>query len=108
MIRYNDFLRLILAAPECESVDNYLAEMGGSVEIDDVALLETIYHMSHSGLSIKTISGACSMSVRQISIRYGLPQRTLEDWAAGRRNPPAWQLPLIAYAVLSDVVMQDG
>lgn len=108
IICYNDFLRLLLAAPECESVDKYLAEVGGSVNADAVALLESIYRMAHDGISVKAISGACGISVRQIAIQYGLPQRTLEDWAAGRRNPPAWQLPLIAYAVLSDRTVQDG
>lgn len=37
-----------------------------------------------------------------LSRDYGLPTRTLEDWSANRRTPPAWQLPLVAYAVLSD------
>lgn len=108
MIAYHDFLRLLLAAPECCELDSYLAEEGGSVPPEALPLLEPIYRMSHDGLTIKSIADSVGLSLRQLAIRYGLPYRTVQDWGAGLRNPPAWQLPLIAYAVLSDRVDQDG
>lgn len=102
MICYNDFIRLLLAAPECDSLDLYLAEMGGSVPLNVLDLLGMIYTASHDGLTIRTIADAAGLSLRKLAMNYGLPLRTVQDWAAGVRNPPAWQLPLIAYAVLSD------
>ena len=107
MIRYNDFVRLLLAAPECDSLGVYLAETGGSVPPDALKLLELIYDAAHDGLSIRAIATASGLSLRKLAMTYGLPLRTVQDWAAGVRNPPVWQLPLIAYAVLSDKVVRD-
>lgn len=108
MIAYHDFMRLLYAAPECDGLDVYLAEEGGSVPPEALPLLEAVYTAGHDGLTIKTIADSAGLSMRQLAIRYGLPYRTVQDWAAGLRTPPAWQLPLIAYAVLSDRVVQDG
>lgn len=100
MISYTDFRRLILAAPDCDTPDLCLAEEGGSIDAADLALLPAIWSMAHDGLTIKAISAACELPVRQIALQLGLPQRTVENWASGVTAPPAWQLPLIAYAVL--------
>lgn len=106
MIPFTDFRRLILAASECSALDQYMAECGGSVPLDDpseaISLLDTLYRIGHDGLTIKRISEACSIPVRQIAIRYGIPTRTLENWSSGDRKPSDWQLSLIAYAVISD------
>ena len=107
MICYNDFIRLLLAAPECDDLDIYLSEVGGSVPMVALPLLEKIYAAAHDGLTIRSIANAAGLSLRKMAMVYGLPLRTVQDWAAGVRNPPAWQLPLIAYAVLSDKVVQD-
>lgn len=107
MICYNDFHRLLLAATECDSLDLYMAEMGGSVPQGALTLLEMIYAAAHDGLTIRTIADAAGLSMRKLAMTYGIPLRTVQDWAAGVRNPPAWQLPLIAYAVLSDKVVRD-
>ena len=104
MICYNDFHRLLLAAPECDSLDLYMAEMGGSVPQGALTLLEMIYASAHDGLTIRTIADAAGLSMRKLAMVYGLPLRTVQDWAAGDRTPPEWQLPLIAYAVMSDSI----
>lgn len=106
MIPYTDFRRLLTDVSECRDLESYIAEVGGSVPLEDVdetiRLLTTVWNMSHDGLTVKSIAAACGISVRQIAIRYGLPTRTVENWASSERTPPTWQLPLIAYAVLSD------
>lgn len=102
MITYTDFRRLILAAPECDSLELYLAEEGGSVEPEYVTLLGRCYTAAHDGLTIRTIADAAGLSLRKLAMTYGLPVRTVQDWAAGVRKPPEWQLPIIAYAVLTD------
>lgn len=106
MITYTDFRRLLTDATECQDRDSYIAEVGGSVSLRDVTevmrILDAIWTMGHDGLTIKSVSEACEISMRQIAIKYGLPTRTVESWSSGERKPPKWQLPLIAYAVLSD------
>lgn len=111
MIPYSDFRRLLMDAAECADFDQYVAEVGGSVPLDDVPqvlkLLQNLWDMAHDGLTIKSIATTCERSVRSIAVDYGLPTRTVESWAMGERTPPTWQLPLIAYAVLSDCLPDD-
>lgn len=106
MIPYSDFRRLLTDVSEFTGLEAYIAEVGGSVPMDDVEdtihLLTIMWEMARDGLTIKSISAACDISVRQIALRYGLPTRTVENWAGGKTEPPVWQLPLIAYAVVSD------
>jgi DNA-binding transcriptional regulator YiaG len=106
MITYTRFLSLLSDVPDCASLDEYIAECGGSVPADSaeeaIRLLTAIWTMSRDGLSIKSVAAACEVSVRRIAITLDIPARTVEDWSSGVRNPSPWQLPLIAYAVLSD------
>lgn len=106
MITYQDFRCLLTDATECKDLETYIAEVGGSVPMDDVGkvvkLLTIIWDMGHAGLTIRSLSAACDLSVRRIAMQYGLSTRTVENWSSGDRTPPSWQLPLIAYAVISD------
>lgn len=108
MINYTTFRRLLISSSECPEKDAYIAEVGGSVPMDDVCkvvpLLSAVWAMGHAGLTVKSISAACGVAMRQIALTYGLPIRTVEAWSTGNRTPPEWQLPLIAYAVLSDYI----
>ena len=110
MIPYQDFKRLLMDVSECNDLDAYIAEVGGSVPMDDVddvlKLLTIIWGMGNEGLTIKSLSAACDISVRRIAMKYGLPTRTLENWASETRTPPEWQLPIIAFAVLSDYMSE--
>ena len=110
MINYTDFLRLLYAVPDCSTLDEYIAECGGSVPLDDINqvidLLGLIYEIG-CDLSIKTIAAACGISVRRLAMSYGIPTRTVENWSSGPARPPLWQLPLIAYAAISDVMQKD-
>lgn len=106
MIPYSDFRRVLMDAAQCADFDAYVAEVGGSVPLDDVedvlCLLRLTWTLGHEGLTIRKIAEVCGLSMRRLAMEYGLPTRTVENWAAGVRNPPEWQLPLIAYAALSD------
>lgn len=106
MIPYQDFLRLLTDVTECNDLDSYIAEVGGSVPLDDVTtvigLLTDIWELGKGGLTVSKIAAVSETSLRHLAMTYGLPYRTVQDWAAGARTPPEWQLPLIAYAVLSD------
>lgn len=110
MINYTDFLRLLYSVPDCATLDEYIAECGGSVPLDDVDqvidLLGLIYEIGLD-LSIKNIAASCGVSVRRLAMSYGIPTRTVENWASGAARPPLWQLPLIAYAAISDVMQKE-
>lgn len=107
MISYSDFVRLLTDTAEFDSQADYIADRGGSVPLDDTQavckLLQRIWIMGRDGLTIQSIMEAAGKSLLTISKTYGLPYRTSQDWKLGNRQPPRWQLPLLAYAVLSDL-----
>lgn len=107
MIPYTDFRRLLTDTTEFATLEAYIAGCGGSVPLDDVQavckLLEQIWVMGRNGLNVQSVMSACGESLHALARAYGVPYRTLQDWKLGNRTPPEWQLPLLAYAVLSDL-----
>lgn len=106
MIRFERFYCLLADARECRDFDEFCRECGSTTGVEDVPqalrLLRAAWTMGHEGLTIRKIAEACDISMRRLAMIYGLPTRTVENWAAEVRRPPEWQLPLIAYAALSD------
>lgn len=106
MIPYSDFARLLTDTAEYTDFDQYVAECGGSVPLNDVSdvlhVLRIIWAMGHEGLTIKTIAAACDRSVRSFYRDYGIPVRTLENWSINVRTSAPYVLPLVAYAATSD------
>lgn len=106
MVAYSVFCKLLSRATECVDFDQYVAECSGSVPLDDaddvLRLMRATWAMGHEGLTIRKIAETCDRSMRSIAMDYGLPYRTVQNWAGGVNRPPECQLPLIAYAVLSD------
>lgn len=106
MISYTTFRALLSDVPDCPDFDTYAAECGGAVPLDNandvIRLLTAIWTMAHNGLTIKSIAQACDISVLSLARDLDISRRTVGDWSTGDRTPPEWQLPLIAYAVLSD------
>ena len=39
----------------------------------------------------------------EFSKKYGIPVRTLEDWDAGKKNPPDYVMDLLARAIFEDL-----
>lgn len=105
MIPYTTFLALLSDVQDFYTVDLFCAECGGSIPADDPAvahrILSAIWAMAHDGLSIRSIADACDLSMLSLCKHLDISRRTVGDWATGQRNPPAWQLPLIAYATVS-------
>lgn len=108
MISYQDFCRLLTDMQEFETLDAYIAECGGSVNVEPVEavikLLEIIWELGHDGLNIDRILKINAASLMNMSQEYKIPYRTLQGWRRAERNPPEWLLPMIAYAVLSDTL----
>lgn len=107
MIPYHDFTRLLTDTKKFETPAAYIANYGGSVPLDDTRevckLLQRIWALGHDGLSVQRIADTSDRALRALAQAYGIPYRTMQDWKSGERHPPEWQLPLIAYAVLSDL-----
>lgn len=106
MIPFNDFLRLLNDASNFPDVEQFIAELGGSVPIDDadevIRLLNIIWDMGSGGLTIDSIFQTCGRSMRNFAMTYHLPYNTVQNWHLGVTCPPAWQLPFLAYAAASD------
>ena len=105
---YTELHRLLIDADDCETFEQYLAEVGGSLdaefyETENAAynLLADIWklHGSHTYRTMVEISG---ISNRQIAVRYGIPIRTAENWHIGKREIAPYLLDLVAADVLSD------
>lgn len=107
MIPYADFARLLADTKKYDQFEAYAAECGGSVPVDNmysaIALLTQIWALGHDGLSIDSIRAVADVTLAELCRDYKVPYRTVQDWGAGRRKPPEWLLPLLAYAVLTDV-----
>lgn len=48
-------------------------------------------------MTIAELRTAAGMSRAELSRFSGIPIRTLEDWEAERRTPPAWAVELLAF-----------
>lgn len=108
MIRYHHFLQLLHDSAEFSSESAFIAEFADSLPVPGASnrenLARAVWQMGSTGtVTIGSIAAACGLSVSALARSLGMPLRTLQNWAGGVTTPPPWQLPLIAYAVLSDV-----
>lgn len=111
MISYDDFRRLAMDASECQTLEGYLAEVGGSVLMGDAQqatrLLEAIYQVASSQYNYSAIAKVCGQSMRGLAISLGIPVRTAENWAANRKKAEArrasdWMMEMVAYTAISN------
>ena len=90
------------ADPESYVSDLSLSSIWGDdpaspIPQDRIDLLSEIYTAAHR--SIKDISAAAGISNRQLADRFGIPQRTLENWSNGSRQCPTYLLLLMQEAL---------
>lgn len=81
-----------------DSVEAYVSDMALSSiwgdapesEIPQARIeeLTAIYEATHRG--IKDIAGLVGISVRQLAFRFGIPQRSAENWATGCSECPTY------------------
>ena len=55
---------------------------------------------------IKQLRESIGLSRKEFSTHVGIPVRTLEDWEAGRRTPPAYLPRLISYQLKYEELLQ--
>lgn len=56
---------------------------------------------------IRELRESVRMSRKDFSEHIGIPVRTLEDWEAGRRNPPEYIPRLIAYQLKYEELVRE-
>lgn len=107
-MKYTELRRLLIDADECNTFEQYLAEVGGSLdaelyETENAAydLLADVWklHESHTYRTLVELSGT---SNRQIAVRYNIPIRTAENWHSGVREITEYLLDLLAVDTLSE------
>lgn len=54
-------------------------------------------------MSIKEMRQALGLTQLAFSEKFEIPKRTIEDWEAGRRNPPRYVLNLLACVVKKEL-----
>lgn len=107
MIPYQDFVRLLTDTTEFDSFDAYVAECGGSIDNSDlpraIRALKLIWTIGHEGVTVASLMEAGDIKKMSTFCReYGLPYRTVQNWALDERKPSEWQMLLLAYAVFSN------
>lgn len=50
-------------------------------------------------MTFKELLEAYGLTMAELNRRYDIPRRTMEDWKAGKRNPPDWALTLLKIAL---------
>ena len=104
------FHRLLIDAGECSSLDEYLAETGGSLPAayysDDDAntaidALTAIWEL-RKNLTFRAIRKLSRLSQIAFSQQYNIPVRSVQNWDAGDRVPPEYLLELLAADVITE------
>ena len=108
----SDFHRLRIAAEECSSLDEFIAEEGGSLPEEcypadgsgdaPIKILTIIWELAHdfNFRKLRQISGLTQAKFAQ---EYGVPPRTLEKWDTGERTPPPYVIELLAADVITEL-----
>lgn len=52
---------------------------------------------------IRRLRNESGLSMKEFADHVGIPLRTIEDWEAGKRNPPAYVLNLIEFWVKHEI-----
>lgn len=112
----SEFHRLRIDAEDCSSLDEYIAEEGGSLPEEcypadgsgdaPIKIMSIIWELAHdfNFRKLRQISGLTRESfVRE----YCVPRRTIEHWDVDERTPPSYVLELLAADVVSAKIKDE-
>lgn len=106
----SEFHRLRIDAEDCSSLEQYIAEEGGSLPEEcysadgsgdaPIKILTIIWELAHDfcASKVRAVSG---MTQAEFVREFRIPRRTIEHWAADERTPPPYVLELLAADVVS-------
>lgn len=105
-INRHDYNTLLGGAMESPDMDTYIAEWGTSSifypdpddpgpEVQEVVdTLTRIWEVAH--ITIKDLVAAAGGKMTHLASRFGIPYRTIQDWASGQRQCPGYTLRMMA------------
>lgn len=105
-MRYQDFHRLLETAEKTsrrEALDFAIGGCGIADEADAKKAVDLIWAMKYAHLNMKHIRKVTQLSQKKFAEKYGIPQRSIEQWEEEKRNPPKYLYKLLAWAVFSDL-----
>ena len=110
-----EFHRLRIDAEECSSLDEFIAEVGGSLPEDcypadgsgdaPVKILTIIWELAHD-FCVSKVRAISGMTQAEFVREYRIPRRTIEHWNVGERTPPPYVLELLAADVVSEKIKE--
>lgn len=106
----SDFHRLRIDAEECSSLDEYIAEEGGSLPEEcypadgsgdaPIKILTIIWELAHD-FNFRKLRAISGLTQEAFVREYCIPRRTIEHWDVDERTPPSYVLELLAADVVS-------
>ena len=100
---YEYYLNLVKVAAEFYDEDKFLVEVGCppeiSLETEEFIKAIHIIYVVANGSFTELVEGFKSL---QVSKKYGIPYRTVQDWYAGKRTMPGYVKQLIGYTMIYD------
>lgn len=103
---YTQFHEIVLSLPDCADLDHFIAERGWQEWMETypadriIEILTAVWGMRDN--PIKGIKQAAKHTNDSLSRAYGIPRRTVEDWARGARECPEYTSAMLAYCVFAD------
>lgn len=67
------------------------------IDMDLVSSLQALWHVAHD--PVRDLLGLLGLSQTGCAIRFCIPLRTIQDWVADKRTPPAYIRLMVAEAV---------
>ena len=106
----SEFHRLRIAAEDCSSLEQYIAEEGSSLPEEcypadgsryaPIKILIFIWELAHD-FNFRKLRAISGMTQAEFVREYRIPRRTIEHWDVGERTPPPYVLELLAADVVS-------
>lgn len=109
MLSFQNFLDLLKIAQQHSRFEAFQFAAAKHIDYDALAgerTAQLIWSMKYSHLNIRSIRGISQLSQAEFAERYGISQRSVENWEGGQRRPPEYLVSLLAYAVYSDTVSE--
>lgn len=106
----SEFHRLRIDAEECSSLDEFIAEVGGSLPEEfypadgsgdaPIKMLTTIWELAHD-FNFRKLRQISGLTQEAFAREYCIPRRTIEHWDVDERTPPSYVLELLAADIVS-------
>lgn len=106
----SEFHRLRIDAEDCSSLDEFIAEVGGSLPEEcypadgsgdaPIKILTIIWELSHD-FNFRKLRQISGMTQAEFVREYRIPRRTVDHWDVDERTPPSYVLELLAADVVS-------